>query len=93
MNFITILVVGANDGFINIGVSGGTPPYSFIWSNGSNTPTIDNLSPGNYSLTVTDNNNCFQEIKTLIQEPQPLTFELIHLMSPLVLVIKLGQHI
>ena len=67
---------GANDGFINIGASGGTPPYSFIWNNGSNTPTIDNLSPGNYSLTVTDNNNCFQEIEILIQEPQPLTFEI-----------------
>ncbi len=39
-------------------VSGGTTPYSYHWSNGQTTQTITNLSGGNYSLTVTDANNC-----------------------------------
>ena len=39
-------------------VSGGTPPYSFIWPNSSITSCITNLSAGNYTVTITDANNC-----------------------------------
>ncbi len=37
---------------------GGTPPYSFLWSNNETTSTIDNLTPGSYSVTVMDVNQC-----------------------------------
>jgi hypothetical protein len=43
---------------IAITVSGGTGPYGYNWSNSANTPTISNLSVGNYTVTVTDANNC-----------------------------------
>ena len=33
----------------------GTTDASFLWSNGEVGPEIDNLSPGGYSVTVTDN--------------------------------------
>ncbi len=40
-------------------VTGGTTPYTFNWSNGSSSSTgIDNLMPGQYSLTVIDAANC-----------------------------------
>ena len=39
-------------------VSGGTSPYSFLWSNGSTSPYINELASGEYSLTITDENNC-----------------------------------
>lgn len=48
-----------SDGFIQIEtVTGGTPPYNFAWSNGAVNPTIFNLSPGVYTLTLTDANGC-----------------------------------
>ena len=35
--------------------SGGTPPYTIAWSNGSTTNTISELPMGTYTVTVTDN--------------------------------------
>jgi hypothetical protein len=49
---------GANDGTANANASGGTAPYTYLWSNLSSTPTINGLAPGIYSVTVTDANGC-----------------------------------
>lgn len=35
-------------------VSGGTPPYSYLWSTGATTSVVTNLSPGTYSILVHD---------------------------------------
>jgi gliding motility-associated-like protein len=45
-------------GAITLGVSGGTGAYSFVWNNGATTQSINNLSPGTYSVSVTDDNAC-----------------------------------
>ena len=45
-------------GYIHLTVSGGTPPHTYQWSNGSTNADISNLLSGNYSVTVTDANNC-----------------------------------
>ena len=48
-----------NDGYIEIlALSGGTPPYEFLWSTGDNTSSIDSLYGGTYGLTITDANDC-----------------------------------
>ncbi len=39
-------------------VNGSNGPYSYSWSNGANTNAITNLSSGNYSVIITDNNGC-----------------------------------
>lgn len=45
-------------GEVQITVIGGTPPYSYAWSNGETSQDIDSLSSGNYQVTVTDANGC-----------------------------------
>jgi gliding motility-associated-like protein len=48
----------AEDGSISVTVSGGTPGYTLLWSDGSNGNSLEDLSPGIVSLTVTDANDC-----------------------------------
>lgn len=48
----------SNDGIIEVIVTGGVPPYTYTWGNGFPGPTLSSLSPGIYSITVTDINGC-----------------------------------
>ena len=50
--------LGDNDGSIAVVVSGGTPPYSYSWNIISSDSSLTGLAAGNYTVTVTDNNNC-----------------------------------
>ena len=50
--------VVACDGTVLSSVTGGTPSYQFDWSTAATTDSINNLCPGTYYLTVTDNNGC-----------------------------------
>ena len=53
--------IGVSDGIASAMPSGGTPDYTFFWSNGETTNVIENLSPGSYSVTVADINGCTAE--------------------------------
>jgi gliding motility-associated-like protein len=46
------------NGSISPTYTGGTGAYTYSWSSGPGTASINNLSPGNYTVTVTDANNC-----------------------------------
>ncbi len=48
----------ANNGSATSAPTGGTAPYTFLWSTGATTATINNLNSGTYSVTVTDANGC-----------------------------------
>jgi gliding motility-associated-like protein len=63
---------GLADGQIEATVTGGTPPYSFQWSNQQSGPLASGLSPGNYNLTVTDARGCTALAGTTLQEPPEL---------------------
>ena len=49
---------GQSNGSATANPTGGQSPYSYSWSNGFTTQTINNLSAGTYTVTVTDNNGC-----------------------------------
>jgi len=49
---------GGNDGSATVNAAGGTPPYSYLWSNGQTTATAVNLAAGSYTVTVTDARGC-----------------------------------
>lgn len=48
---------GGSDGKATATVNGGYPPYSYLWSNGATTPTIENIPADVYWLTITDDKN------------------------------------
>ena len=53
---------GTNNGKIELSVTGGTPTYGYSWTGPggftSTQSTIDNLAPGNYTITIADANGC-----------------------------------
>ncbi len=57
-NVINETTIGLNDGQIQVGISGGTQPYTLLWDNGEVNDTITNLAAERYCLTVTDANAC-----------------------------------
>jgi len=63
---------GFNDGSIDYVPSGGSPGYTYSWSNGATSQNLSSIAEGTYDVTMTDINGCTQStIITLIQ-PVPL---------------------
>ncbi|MES2285884.1 MAG: right-handed parallel beta-helix repeat-containing protein [Bacteroidota bacterium] len=54
-----------NDGNTSVTSSGGTAPYSYLWSNNSINQNLSNIGSGTYSVTATDINGC-AVLETLI---------------------------
>lgn len=48
----------SSNGSASVTASGGTPGYNYLWSNGASGGSATGLAAGNYSVTVTDANNC-----------------------------------
>jgi gliding motility-associated-like protein len=62
------------NGRIEINAAGGTPPYSYLWTPGGYTDSIQNsLAPGTYSVLVTDANGCTQTTSRTLLAPPPIT--------------------
>ena len=60
---------GADDGQISVSTSGGTPPYFYNWSHGSNNADQFELSAGQYLLTTTDDAGCTHAGSAQINSP------------------------
>ncbi|HRN95549.1 MAG TPA: gliding motility-associated C-terminal domain-containing protein, partial [Chitinophagales bacterium] len=78
INFNTIDpgCAGANSGSIDAQVTGGTPAYTYTWSNGASDSSLSNLAAGTYSLTITDNNSCSFSSSATLNATQPFSIAL-----------------
>ncbi|MBP5994765.1 MAG: gliding motility-associated C-terminal domain-containing protein [Crocinitomicaceae bacterium] len=66
---VDVSCYGGSNGVINLTVSGTGFPFSYLWSNGQTTQDIDSLTPGVYSVTVTDDDGCLLTQSVNIGQP------------------------
>jgi gliding motility-associated-like protein len=72
-----ITCYGYNDGTATITANGGTGNYIYTWSpNVSSTSLVSGLNPGNYDVTVTDQNGCDTTLNVSLTEPLPIMINL-----------------
>lgn len=64
---------GGNDGEATASSTGGTTPYTYLWSNADADSIGSNLIAGSYTVTVTDANGCTSSATVTITEPPQLT--------------------
>ena len=62
---------GQSDGSINVSVSGGSSPYTYIWGGGETTQDINNVPAGTYSVTVTGADGCTSELSVTVANTDP----------------------
>ena len=65
----------SNSGAINLIVTGGTLPLNYLWSNGNTTENLRDIPPGNYTVVITDANNCEISENWTINRFDPLTID------------------
>ncbi len=72
--FTTIDVACNGDatGAIDLTIIGGTPGYDYMWNDGAISQDRNNIPAGNYSVTVTDMNDCEIIENFVITEPPAL---------------------
>jgi gliding motility-associated-like protein len=68
-----VLCNGGNTGGCGPTVTGGTPAYTYSWSNGQTNSNATGLSAGTYTLTVTDANGCVATATATVTQPTLLT--------------------
>ena len=62
----------ANSGAINLQLAGGTPPFTYSWSNGATAEDLINIPAGNYLVTVTDSRGCSKTAQYSINRQPPI---------------------
>jgi hypothetical protein len=74
---LTANMIGSNpicfgecDGTSSVNITSGTSPYTYLWNTNSTLSSINNLCPGNYSVTVTDSNGCVYNGNVTITDGQ-----------------------
>ncbi len=68
-NVHQITCFGGSDGSITVSGKNGTTPYAYLWSNGTTTQLIQNLTQGMQTVTITDADNCTVTQSFTLTEP------------------------
>lgn len=67
-----LICAGDSNGVLTALVTGGTPGFQYSWSNGGNGMEINNLSPGQYTVTISDTHGCTLSGSETIDPPNAL---------------------
>lgn len=72
-----IFCLGLDEGAIELIIDGGSPEFSSVWNTGDVSNELVNLEAGEYTVTITDRNNCKDTLSIAIEEIHPLTNDMI----------------
>ena len=67
---------GETNGRAVLSASGGTEPYAFVWNDGFEGDSREDLVAGEYSVTVTDANNCMSDTTFMIVDSEGLQLDI-----------------
>ena len=70
---------GAGNGQIHLKPSGGVPPYTFDWGNGNENPSLEMLTSGIYSVSISDASGCTVQNQFRVETKSSLEIELLEL--------------
>lgn len=65
---------GASNGGINIHINGGTPAYTYLWSNGSTSQNLTGVAAGTYHVSISDSYGCTTSTSIGVTQPAQITF-------------------
>ena len=71
-NGSTLICGDDSTGTASVNVTGGTLPYTFLWSTGETGSSASDLLPGSYTVQVADNANCIAYAQALVAGPKPI---------------------
>jgi len=71
-NVMPVACYGGSTGQVISVITGGTAPFTYIWSNGNTLQNATGLSAGSYTVTVTDVNGCTGTVDTTVTQPVAL---------------------
>ncbi|MCC7231695.1 MAG: SprB repeat-containing protein [Bacteroidia bacterium] len=74
-NGYNISCFGMQDGSLTANVSAGIPPFTFRWSNGAITASVNGLSAGYYSVNIVDSTGADTTLQVTLLQPEPLTVQ------------------
>ncbi|SHJ48249.1 Por secretion system C-terminal sorting domain-containing protein [Aquimarina spongiae] len=66
-----------NDGQIDLNITGGQAPYTYLWNTGSTSNSLQNLSAGIYRIEITDATGCKAFYETTLENPEPLLIDMV----------------
>ncbi|MBP1225394.1 T9SS type A sorting domain-containing protein [Flavobacterium sp. 1355] len=65
-----------NDGSIELNVTGGNSPFSYLWNTGATTKDLNNLAAGNYEVSITCPDCCVYKKRFVLKDPEAIIVDL-----------------
>ena len=65
-----------DSGSVDLQIIGGTPPFTFLWSNGATSEDLQDVGANNYTVTVTDSRGCQEQKTVVVTRQAPLVLSL-----------------